>query len=95
MAATHLNAFFIEKHFDVFKKILEDAVDDHWDPDIYQDMVDEYDVDPDDPEELDEVELEDARNLMCRKITEAFKPGWVKRSFDLDLGLGDGDDDNK
>lgn len=95
MAATHLNAFFTEKHFDAFKKILEDAVDDHWDPDIYQDMVDEFDVDPDDPEELDDVELEDARNLMCRKITDAFKPGWIKKSYDPDLGLGDGDEDNQ
>jgi hypothetical protein len=31
--ATHLNAFFIEKHFDTFKKIIGDAVDEHWDPD--------------------------------------------------------------
>lgn len=92
--ATHLNAFFIERHFNAFKQILRDAVDQHWDPDIYQNMVDEYDVEPDDPEELDDVELEDARNLMCRKITEAFKPGWIKKTYDSDLGLGESEDDD-
>ena len=92
--ATHLNAFFIERHFNAFKQILRDAVDEHWDPDIYQNMVDEYDVEPDDPEELDDIELEDARNLMCRKITEAFKPGWVKKTYDSDLGLGESEDDD-
>ena len=93
--ATHLNAFFIERHFNAFKQILRDAVDEHWNPDIYQNMVDEYDIEPDDPEELDDVKLEDARNLMCRKITEEFKPGWVKKAYDLDLGLGDDDEDDQ
>jgi hypothetical protein len=90
--ATHLNAFFIERHFNTFKKILREAVDEHWDPDIYQDMVDEYDVDPDDPEEMDDEELEEARNLMCRKITNEFKPGWT-REYLPEYGIDeDGED---
>jgi hypothetical protein len=87
--ATHLNAFFTEKHLTAFKKILENAVDEHWDPDIYQEMVDEYDVDPDVPEELDDEELMEDRNLMCKKITMEFKPGWVKDAYDPSLGLAD------
>ena len=77
--ATHLNAFFTEKHFNIFKKILQESVDDHWDPDIYQEKVDEYDVDPEEPEEMDEDELEDAKIIMCKKATEAFGHGWGTR----------------
>ena len=92
--ATHLNAFFIERHFNTFKKTLRDAVDEHWDPDIYQAMVDEYDVDPDDPEELDEEQLTDARILICEKITNAFKPGWTKE-YPPEYGLSDDNDEDE
>ena len=54
--ATHLNAFFIEKHFNTFKRILGEALDGHWDELTYQEMVGKYDVEPDDPDELDDIE---------------------------------------
>jgi hypothetical protein len=76
--ATHLNAFFIERHFDAFKMILRDAVDDHWDEEIYDNMVDEYDVAADDPDEMDEEELLEKRCMMCKTITGSFRPGWPK-----------------
>ena len=89
--ATHLNAFFIERHFDTFKEILRDAVDEHWDPDIYQDMADEYDIYPDDPEEMDDEELVEARNLMCKEMTIAFKLGWTTE-YPPEYGISEGDD---
>jgi hypothetical protein len=74
--ATHLNALFTEKHFNTFKLILRQAVDEHWDEDIYDRMVDEYDVDPEEPDEMDKEELLEAQCMMCRTITKEFSPGW-------------------
>lgn len=74
--ATHLNAFFTTERFKTFKKILQDAVNDYWDPDVYQEMVDEYDVAADDPEEMNEEELAEAHSKMRKKITKAFRRGW-------------------
>ncbi|MGI0043793.1 MAG: hypothetical protein ACRD47_08785, partial [Nitrososphaeraceae archaeon] len=76
--ATHLNAFFTAKHFDTFKKILADAINEYWDPDVYQEMVDEYDIAADDPDEMTEEGLAEARHQMYRRITRAFKPGWER-----------------
>jgi hypothetical protein len=76
--ATHLNAFFSEAHLPTFKKILVDAVNEHWDEDIYNEMVEEYDVEADQPDELSEEELHDRRQEMYERITEAFKPGWYR-----------------
>jgi hypothetical protein len=74
--ATHLNAFFTEAHIDDFKKIACEAVDEHYDESIYDDMIEEYDVEAEDPPSLSEEELEEARREMYRQITEAFRPGW-------------------
>jgi hypothetical protein len=75
--ATHLNAFFTEAHIDDFANILRNAVDEHWDQSIYDEMVAEYDgAEPDEPESMDEDELNDAKELMCKKATEAFYHGW-------------------
>ena len=46
--ATHLNSFFTEKNLPAFKKMLVNAVNEHWDEEIYNDMVDEYEVASDD-----------------------------------------------
>jgi hypothetical protein len=43
---------------------------------LYDDMVEEYDVEAEDPPSLSEEELEEARKEMRRQITEAFRPGW-------------------
>jgi hypothetical protein len=92
----HLNAFFTKDHFNTFKEILRDAVDDYWDEDIYQEMVDEYDVAADEPEEMDEEELLEARCDMCKAITEAFAPGWPKRMEQQEYrGLDDGSEDEE
>jgi hypothetical protein len=91
--ATHLNAFFIERHFNAFKQILRDAVDEYWNPDIYQNMVDEYDVEPDDPEELDEEELQNARIRMCIRISKSFLPNWTSE-YPPEMGLSEIDSDN-
>lgn len=90
--ATHLNAFFIERHFNTFKEILRDAVNEHWDKDVYDEMIDEYDVDPDDPEELDEEQLADSRSKMCRLVTEEFRPGWTSE-YPPEYSISDDDDD--
>jgi hypothetical protein len=74
--ATHLNAFFTENNLPIFKKILVDAVNEHWDEKIYNDMIEEYDIEADEPHELTEEELEDKRQKMRGRITESFKPGW-------------------
>ena len=55
-------------------------------------MVDEYDVDPDDPEELDEEQLADSRNKMCRLVTEEFRPGWTSE-YPPEYSISDDDDD--
>jgi hypothetical protein len=93
--ATHLNAFFIEKHFNTFKMILRDAVDEHWDEDIYDEMVEEYDVDPEEPDEMNEEELLEARCKMCKTITNEFNPGWPDYSYDPSLGVTDKDEDEE
>jgi hypothetical protein len=92
--ATHLNAFFTSERFNTFKEILEDAVNDYWDPDIYQEMLDGYDIDPDEPDEMDEEVLLDARCNMCKEITKEFALGWPERSYDPGLGLTDSDEDD-
>ena len=91
--ATHLNAFFIERHFDAFKKILRDSVDEHWDQEIYDNMVEEYDVEADDPDEMDEEELLEKRCMMCKTITESFRPGWPKNVSDPEYEDLDDDTD--
>jgi hypothetical protein len=75
-AATHLNAFFTEAHLPAFKKILLQAVANHWDESIYNDMVDEYDVEAEEPPRLTPEELAAARKKIYEEITEAFKSGW-------------------
>ena len=92
--ATHLNAFFIERHFDAFKKIIRDAVDEHWDEDVYQEMVDEYDVNADDPPELDEEELVESRDKMIILMTKAFRPGWSRGEYPEEMGLDDSSDED-
>jgi hypothetical protein len=82
--ATHLNAFFTERNFPIFKEILLDAVNEHWDEGIHNEMVDEYDIQADDPPKLSDEELKEASREMYRKITEAFKPGWEKEYDDDD-----------
>jgi hypothetical protein len=54
-------------------------------------MADEYDIDPDDPEEMDDEELVEARNLMCKEMTIAFKLGWT-REYPPEYGISEGDD---
>jgi hypothetical protein len=75
--ATHLNAMMTLEHKEDTKKILFDAIDQHHDPDIYQDMLDEYlNSEPDEPDSLSEKELDEARQEMYDEITRAFSPGW-------------------
>jgi hypothetical protein len=78
-AATHLNAFFTEKHFADFSKILLESIDKHWTKSIYDQMVEEYEnMEPEEPDSYSPEQLESIRSDMRRKITEAFKPGWEK-----------------
>ena len=44
--ATHLNALLTTKHKPHLKKILKDAINEHWDEEIYQEMIEEYEVEP-------------------------------------------------
>ena len=75
--ATHLNAFFTKDHIKDFEKILVESVDKHWDKSIYDEMVDEYDgAEPEEPESLDEDELNDAKKMMCKMVSDEFYPGW-------------------
>jgi hypothetical protein len=90
--ATHLNAFFTKKHLPVFRdEILIPSVDKHFDQEIYDDMVEEYEVEAPAPESLSEEELEEARAEMRELITEAFKPGWENENDEED----DDDEDNE
>lgn len=87
--ATHLNAFFTKDHIKDFAEILVESVDDHWDESIYEEMVDEYDdAEPEEPESLDEDELNDAKKKMCKMVSDAFYPGWG-----ADGGHYEGDED--
>ena len=83
--ATHLNAFFTKKHEKQFKEILLNEVDKHWDESIYIEMVEKYEaMEPEDPPSMDQKELEETRQNMVKRITEAFKPGWEKEYDDDD-----------
>ena len=87
--ATHLNAFFTDTHLPTYKKILIDAVNGHWDERIYIAMVDEYEIEADDPQELSREELRERRKEMYRRITEVFSdPSWYR-------GLPDSPDDDE
>lgn len=89
--ATHLNAFFTKDHIKDFGRILVKSVDKHWDKSVYDEMVEEFDgAEPEDPEELDEDELRETRKNMCKRITEAFAPGWEK-----DQGYSDENDQDE
>jgi hypothetical protein len=75
--ATHLNAFFSEEHLPTFKEILLDAINEHWDQSIYDQMVEKYEVYPDEPPELEEEELRKRRRNQYRIITRTFSdPNW-------------------
>src|SRR5918992_1360291 len=76
--ATHLNAFFTEANLPIFKQIIVDAINEHWDEDIYNEMVEEYDVEADEPDELIREELIEKRQQMYARITESFGPGWYE-----------------
>ena len=77
--ATHLNAMMTQKHRDDTQQILFGAIDQHHDPDVYQDMIDEYEyAEPDEPESLTKKELAEVRQKMYRRITKAFPSDWEK-----------------
>ena len=59
--------------------MLVDAVNEHWDEDIYDQMVEDYEIEADEPEELTREELKEKRQEMYRKITEFFSnPNWYR-----------------
>jgi hypothetical protein len=89
--ATHLNAFFTETHIKDFKKIALAFVDRHWQQDIYDRMVKEYEIEAPAPDMLTPEELHDARLRMIRKINDAFAPGWEN---ELNFNEGDADADD-
>ena len=74
--ATHLNAFFTQKHIHQFKEILVSFIKRHWNEEIYNQMVEDYDVEAEAPDGLTQEELKEVRGKMCKQITDAFKPGW-------------------
>jgi hypothetical protein len=80
--ATHLNAMMTQKHRDDTQQILFGAIDQHHDPDVYQDMIDEYeDAEPDESESLSQEELAKVRQGMIGRITGAFEKGWDRRYY--------------
>lgn len=80
--ATHLNAFLTKKHIKDFKKLAHWSVDQHWDKSIYDEMVEEYDVEASEPEQLSSEKLKETRRSMRRRITLAFAPGWYQEDED-------------
>jgi hypothetical protein len=84
--ASHINAFFAESRLPLFKNILIDSVNEHWDENIYNQMVEEYEVDSPDPPELTDDELRKRRRNQYRRITRFFSnPNWF-------MGLADAPD---
>jgi hypothetical protein len=80
--ATHLNAMMTLEHKEHTKKILFDAIDQHHDRDVYQDMIDEYGgAEPDEPDSLSENQLAEARQGMIDRINGAFQNGWDRRYY--------------
>lgn len=79
--ATHLNAFMIPRLKEPFKKVLDDAIRPHWDPDIYQEMIDEYEGEPEQIENLRNV-----RENMRNKILDA---GYEVEPLDSDTDSED------
>ena len=86
-----LEAFLTtEEKIEIFKQIIQDELDDCWDEDIYKencpdeeyvygiDEVEPQDVDIDDyPEDPQDGEEDlTIREIMEKRIAEAFKPGW-------------------
>jgi hypothetical protein len=63
---THLNAFMTIKHKDHFKRILDEAIDEHWNKKIYDDIIKEYEGAPEAIDNLDGV-----REMMRREIEAA------------------------
>ena len=52
---------------------------------IYDDMVEEYDVEADEPERYSNEELKEKRKMMRDKITEAFDSGWEEDEENTDV----------
>jgi hypothetical protein len=64
--ATHLNALMTLKHKNDFKKILYKAVDEHWNQEIYDDMIKQYEGPPEIIEDID-----GTRETMRREAKDA------------------------
>jgi hypothetical protein len=58
-------------------------------------MLDEYDIDPEEPDGMNEEELLKARCTMCRQITDEFSPGWPEDEYGHDSGLTDHTDNDE
>jgi transposase len=87
-----LEAFMTtEKRLKIFKQIVQDAIKDCWDEDIYFENCsdEEYDYEANGEEEPEDVDIDDypedpqegeedltIREIMEKRIAEAFKPGW-------------------
>jgi len=88
-----LEAFLTtKKRLEIFKKIVQDAVAECWDEDIYDENCpdEEYDYEANNEVEPDSVDVDDypesspeegeedltIRQIMEKRIAEAFKPGW-------------------
>jgi hypothetical protein len=94
LKATHLNAFFTEAKLPEFKRIIVDAVKEHWYQEIYDIMVEVYDVPAPAPDNLTDDELREARKEMYTKITKAFEPGWWEGLPDAPDAPDQDEDDN-
>jgi hypothetical protein len=92
--ATHLNAFFTQKHIKDFKKILLGWVDNHHDKKIYRDMLKSYNTKADPPPGLSEETLKRVRKLMRKKVTAAFPAGWEREAEKQDEDEDEYGDDN-
>ena len=81
-----------EEKIEIFKQIIQDELDDCWDEDIYIENCpdEEYDYEASGEEEPEDVDIDDypedpqdgeedltIREIMEKRIAEAFKPGWL------------------
>ncbi|MDP9289337.1 MAG: hypothetical protein M3P08_14235 [Thermoproteota archaeon] len=87
-----LEAFLTtEEKIEIFKQIIQDELDDCWDEDVYIENCpdEEYDYEANGEEEPEDVDIDDypedpqdgeedltIREIMEKRIAEAFKPGW-------------------
>ena len=76
-----LEAFLTtDRRLEIFKKLVQDAIDEYWDEDIFNKNcpLEEYDYEAHGEEQPEDIDPDDVKPMMYQRITDAFREGWER-----------------